>query len=266
MQRLDLETVRRGIFPGRDRAQEEIRKGLVSVNGRVIDKPSHRVGEEDDVVYAGGHIPVSRAALKLEKALTEFSITVSGRQCIDVGASTGGFVEVLLKEGAEGVTAVDVGHGQLHETLKDDGRVTNVEGFNFRYADGDSFPHDFDFLTMDVSFISIGLMTDAVRSVLKPGGEGVILIKPQFEAGKKALGGKGVVGDWKDRLEVLKKVIAAYEEKDMSIVGITASPIKGPEGNTEYLMHIVNGTIGGYRSPLENESMLKELALGTEEN
>jgi len=235
--RLDTECVRRNIFSGRDRAGEEIRKGLVEVSGKVITKPSFKVGEEEEIVYKGEELKVSRAQLKLRKALSEFKVSPSGKNCLDVGASTGGFTEELLNAGALSVTSLDVGHGQLREELKMNPKVHNMEGYNFRYAKSEDFKEKFSLITMDVSFISVTLMSQSVKLLLEDGGDFIVLIKPQFEAGRSALNSKGVVTDIKDRERILISVSQHYKDEGFELLNAVQSPIKGPEGNTEYLLH-----------------------------
>lgn len=238
MQRLDAECVARKIFSGRDRASEEIKKGLVKVNGKIETKPSTKVSNEDEIIYLGEENILPRASLKLKEAIKEFKIDLKGLNAIDIGASTGGFTFIMLEEGTSSVTCVDVGHGQLHENLIIDKRVRNIEGYNFRYAKKEDFPLNYDFFTIDVSFISVTLLIDGLEKILTEPCEGVVLIKPQFECGRGALNSKGVVTKEENRNEAIKKVSESFLDKGFSIENIITSPIKGPEGNVEFLMHL----------------------------
>ncbi len=238
MERLDQFLIRMGHLPSRDSAREDILAGKVLVNGRILTKPGYKVKPGDAVTYLGeGRRYVSRGAVKLLGAIEAFAPTVGGARCIDVGASTGGFTQVLLEQGAASVTAVDVGHGQLDASVKNDLRVTDIEGLNFRSipAGHKDELQGFDLLTMDISFISVCLVSDSVRSVLRPGGAAIILIKPQFEAGRGALNKAGVVKDPKRHEDVLIKVLSHYLHQGFILRGLTPSPIQGPDGNIEYL-------------------------------
>lgn len=255
MERLDLYLVGKGYLPSRDTAQEDIRDGLVLVNGKVCQKPGYKVKESDVVEYRGtGREFVSRGAAKLAGAIQTFGLNFEGLTCIDVGASTGGFTQLMLKSGARSVAALDVGHDQLDPAIKADNRVTEYSGVNFR-----SLPQElagilknFDFLTMDVSFISVCLLADSVRNVLKPGGEALLLIKPQFEAGRGKLNKNGVLKDFSKHVEVLEKVLECYHNAGFEVRGLIHSPLPGPEGNIEYLLYLVRKDISTSSDPQES--------------
>lgn len=242
MQRLDQYLVQNGHMPSRDSANEEIRAGKVTVNGVPCLKPGYKIKNTDQVEYLGeGRRHVSRGAAKLLEAIRTFSLDIQGKACIDVGASTGGFTQILLESGAASVAAVDVGHGQLDPSLRADPKVEEFSGLNFREIPPEQKDKlkDFDLLTMDVSFISVCLLETSVRQVVKPGGTAVILIKPQFEAGRGGQNKNGVVKDPKRHIDVLRKVVDCYEAGPFQCLSIAVSPIKGPEGNIEYLCHLV---------------------------
>jgi len=237
--RLDQLVYDRGLTESRERAKTTIMSGLVFVNGQKIDKPGTAVPESAAVEVHGTAIPfVSRGGFKLDKALRVFPVLPEGKICIDCGASTGGFTDVLLQHGAAKVYAVDVGYGQLAWKLRTDERVVNLERCNLRYITKDQIPEELDLAVMDVSFISIRLVLPAVCALLKPGADIICLIKPQFEAGREEVGKKGVVRDPAVHERVIRETLAFAAEHDMSICGLDYSPIKGPEGNIEYLCHM----------------------------
>ena len=245
MERLDRYLVQEGLLPSREMARSEVIKGNVLVNGRAVTKPAHRLRPEDEVTYTGTGRPfVSRGALKLKGAMEAFSLSFKGKRCIDIGASTGGFTHFMLEQGAEFVHALDVGHDQLDPLLKKDDRVRDLSGVNFRELTPALKKElkGFDFLTMDISFISVCHMVDSVKQVLRDGGEAVILIKPQFEAGRGAVNRQGVVKDKKKHREVLEQAVTAFLERDFILSGLTHSPIKGPHGNSEYLCYLKTGS------------------------
>ncbi|MBR6045797.1 MAG: TlyA family RNA methyltransferase [Ruminococcus sp.] len=238
-ERLDAYLVRTGLAKSRERAKAMIKNSSVTVNGRICDKPSQTV-EESDTVEAGSDLAyVGRGALKLEKAFEVFKPEVAGLVCADLGASTGGFTELLLDRGASKVYAVDVGHGQLDEKLCRDSRVVNMEGTNVRRLDASSFGEDIGFVTADLSFISLTVVMPVISGILCPGGRAVVLIKPQFEAGRENIGKNGIVKDRKVHIEVLRKLTAAFGECGLSLRGLTHSPVKGGSGNTEYLAYLI---------------------------
>lgn len=245
MERLDQHLIRVESLPSREFAREEIQEGRVLVNGKVAMKPGYKVKATDEVSYLGeGRKYVSRGAAKLVGAIEAFGPTILHKRCIDIGASTGGFTQVLLAEGAEYVAAVDVGHGQLDEAIKIDPRVQSFEGLNFREIPEELLQElkDFDLLTMDVSFISVSLLRKSAQAVLRPKGEAIILIKPQFEAGRGALNKAGVVKDSNRHVEVLTKVISEYLQGGFACRGLIRSPIQGPDGNIEYLAYFEKTT------------------------
>ncbi len=240
MPRLDQETVRRGICPSRERAKEYITSGQVSVNGVEIKKPSFEVSETDIIVLSGETLKyVGRGGLKLEKALKSFEIDASGLICLDIGASTGGFTDCLLQNGAKKVYAADVGRGQLSKKLLNDKRVVNMEGVNVKDLSAAMFDEKIDFAVSDLSFISSRFSAEAIKRILTEGSGAAILIKPQFEAGKKYLGKSGIVKDRNAHEDVLKSLCAYYKSIGLSVRGLIPSPITGGDGNIEYLAHLV---------------------------
>ena len=240
--RLDQLVFDLGYTESRERAKTTIMSGLVFVNGQRADKPGMSVDPEAEIEVRGNALPfVSRGGFKLDKALKVFPIDPAGKHCIDCGASTGGFTDVLLQHGAEKVYAVDVGYGQLAWKLRTDERVVNLERTNLRYVTEEQIPELLDLAVMDVSFISIKLVLPAVKALLKPGADYVCLIKPQFEAGREEVGKKGVVRDKAVHERVIKDIISFAPEIGFSVMGLDFSPIKGPEGNIEYICHLKNG-------------------------
>lgn len=235
-QRLDQLVFELGLAPSRERAKTTIMSGLVFVDGQRVDKPGTTVSPESKIEVHGDAIPyVSRGGLKLEKAIRVFDINPAGLVCIDCGASTGGFTDVLLKNGAEKVYAVDVGYGQLAWSLRCDERVKVMERTNVRYLTSEQIPEPIDLAVMDLSFISLRLVLPPVHALLKDNAEAVCLIKPQFEAGKDKVGKKGVVRDSAVHAEVLYGFLDFAKEAGFSVRGLDYSPIRGPEGNIEYL-------------------------------
>jgi 23S rRNA (cytidine1920-2'-O)/16S rRNA (cytidine1409-2'-O)-methyltransferase len=240
--RLDLLLVERGLTESRQKAQAEIMAGLVFVDGKRADKAGLPVSPEAAVEVRGKAVPyVSRGGLKLEKALDTFGIRLDGAVAADIGASTGGFTDCMLQRGASKVYAVDVGYGQLAWSLRADPRVICMERTNARYLSPKTIPEALDFGTLDVSFISLKLVLPPLRTLLKPDGRAVCLVKPQFEAGRDKVGRKGVVRDGAVHLEVLEQFLRNASEADFSVLGLTYSPIRGPEGNIEYLGYLAAG-------------------------
>ena len=237
--RLDAELVRRELAPSRSEAQMLIEARRVRVNGAVADKAARQVAPGDQLFVEGPPSPyVGRGAYKLEAALDAFSIDVVGRRALDAGASTGGFTDLLLQRGAREVVAVDVGHGQLHERLRADDRVVNLERTNIRHIDADLIGGTVDIVVGDLSFISLRLVIGPVVSVCEPGAPMVLLVKPQFEAGKaEASRGRGIITDASIHARVRSEVSAALVDADCSIVGWIESPITGADGNREFLVH-----------------------------
>jgi len=237
--RLDLRLVQLGLVTGRDKAKAVIMAGTVYVNGQKADKAGFEVSEEDKIELRGETLRyVSRGGLKLEKAMESFPITIDGTVCMDIGASTGGFTDCMLQNGAKKVYAIDVGYGQLAWKLRTDDRVINLERTNFRHVTNEQVPDPVDFASVDVSFISLTLILPPAMSLLAEGGQMVCLIKPQFEAGKGLVGKKGVVKDPQIHKDVIVKVIDFAHQNGFSVLGLTYSPVKGPEGNIEYLVHL----------------------------
>jgi len=237
--RLDLRLVQLGLVTGRDKAKAVIMAGTVYVNGQKADKAGFEVSEEDKIELRGETLRyVSRGGLKLEKAMESFPITIDGTVCMDIGASTGGFTDCMLQNGAKKVYAIDVGYGQLAWKLRTDDRVINLERTNFRHVTNEQVPDPVDFASVDVSFISLTLILPPALPLLAEGGQMVCLIKPQFEAGKGLVGKKGVVKDPQIHKDVIVKVIDFAHQNGFSVLGLTYSPVKGPEGNIEYLMHL----------------------------
>lgn len=240
--RLDVLLTERGLQESRQRAQAVIMSGEVFVNGQRVDKPGTAVAEDAQIEVRGGTLAyVSRGGLKLEKAMAAFPIDLNGAVCADIGASTGGFTDCMLQNGAQKVYAVDVGYGQLDWKLRGDPRVVCMERTNARYLTHEQIPQELDFASVDVSFISLGLILPALDGLLSPEGEAVCLVKPQFEAGREKVGKKGVVRDPAVHLEVLEAFLRHAKENHFTVLGITYSPIRGPEGNIEYLGYLRHG-------------------------
>lgn len=237
MTRADQRLVELGLSPSRARAQAEIRAGSVTCDGRVVSKPSEEIGEGATLTIAAPANPyVSRGALKLSAALDHFGLDVAGKTCLDVGASTGGFTNVLLWRGAAKVYALDVGHDQLHERLRADPRVIVREGINARELSPEIVPEPVDVIVADVSFISLKLALPPALALAAPGALLVALIKPQFEAGKDRVK-KGVVRDESIHAEVCDEIAAFVgAQAGWQVIGVTPSPITGPEGNKEFLI------------------------------
>lgn len=237
--RLDQRLFELGLAESREKAKATIMSGIVYVNGQKSDKPGTQVSDDAEIVVRGNACPyVSRGGFKLAKALEVFTVEPAGKVCIDCGASTGGFTDVLLKNGAAKVYAVDVGYGQLAWQLRQDSRVVVMERTNARALTPDMFPESMDLGVMDVSFISIRLILPALHGLLKPGGEVVCLIKPQFEAGKADVGKKGVVRDKAVHERVLREMCEFFPTAGYTLMGLDYSPIRGPEGNIEYLAYL----------------------------
>ena len=239
--RLDQLVYELGFTDSRERAKTTVMSGLVFVNGQRADKPGMPVAPDAKIEVHGDALPfVSRGGFKLDKALKVFPVDPSGKVCIDCGASTGGFTDVLLQHGAAKVYAVDVGYGQLAWKLRNDERVVNLERTNLRYVTSEQIPELMDLAVMDVSFISIKLVLPAVKALLKPDADLICLIKPQFEAGREEVGKKGVVRDRAVHEHVIHSILDFAPEIGLAVMGLDFSPIKGPEGNTEYICHMKN--------------------------
>jgi len=235
-ERLDLILVQQGWFASRERARGAIMAGQVFVEGKREDKPGSRFSPEAAIEVRGSDLRyVSRGGLKLERVITELGFDPAGKVILDVGASTGGFTDCALQHGAELVYAVDVGYAQLAWSLRQDRRVVVLERTNVRYLSAEQVPQLVDAVTIDVSFISLGLVLPPVVQLLRPGGELVALIKPQFEAGREQVGKRGVVRDQEVHRAVIERVLGQAAEQGLSLSGLTYSPITGPEGNIEFL-------------------------------
>ena len=240
--RLDVLLAERGLQESRQKAQAVIMSGEVFVNGQRVDKPGTAVAEDARIEIRGGTLAyVSRGGLKLEKAMASFPIDLNGAVCADIGASTGGFTDCMLQNGAARVYAVDVGYGQLAWKLRSDPRVVCLERTNARYLTREQVPDALDFASVDVSFISLKLILPPLNGLLKEGGHAACLVKPQFEAGREKVGKKGVVRDPAVHLEVLEHFLDHAREAGFAVLGLTYSPIRGPEGNIEYLGYLEKG-------------------------
>ena len=239
--RLDADLVRRGLVTSRTEAQQLIDANRVTVNGAVADKASRQVAPGDQLVVVGPPARfVGRGAYKLDHALDEFSVDVTGRRALDAGASTGGFTDCLLQRGAAHVISVDVGHGQLHERIRADERVTNFERTNVRYLTPDLIGGPVDVVVGDLSFISLRLVIAPLVSVCQPGADMVLLVKPQFEAGRSEVSkGRGVISDPEVWERVRVEISDAFEANGCTVAGWTESPITGADGNHEFLIHAI---------------------------
>jgi len=249
--RLDLLLVERGLAETRQKAQAVIMAGQVYAGERRCDKPGLALEEDVPLEVRGGLRYVSRGGLKLEKAMACFPITLTDKVAADIGASTGGFTDCMLQNGAKRVYAVDVGYGQLAWSIRNDPRVVCLERTNARYLTREQIPEPLDFASIDVSFISLGLILPALRPLMAPDGEVAALVKPQFEAGRDKVGKKGVVRDPAVHLEVLEQFLAHAAQADFSVCGLDFSPIRGPEGNIEYLGYLKAGAGEGFSGDLK---------------
>ncbi len=238
-QRLDIFLAEQGLVSSRSMAQSMIMAGEVYVNGQKASKAGEMVCGDETIELRGKSLKyVSRGGLKLDKAMQVFPIDLKDAVCMDIGASTGGFTDCMLQNGAKKVYAVDVGYGQLAWKLRQDARVVNLERTNIRYVTDKEVPEQLDFFSADVSFISLKPVLPVAYQLLNESGCGVCLIKPQFEAGKDKVGKKGVVRDPAVHLEVIERVLAFTREIGFKVLGLDFSPVKGPEGNIEYLMYL----------------------------
>ena len=237
--RLDVLVTERGLCESRQKAQATIMAGLVFVDGQRSDKPGTPVAEDASVEVRGHALRyVSRGGLKLEKAMQTFPITLEGKVCADIGASTGGFTDCMLQNGAKKVYSIDVGYGQLAWKLRNDERVVNLERTNMRKVTREQVPDEIDFFSVDVSFISLKLILPVARQLMAENAQAVCLIKPQFEAGREKVGKKGVVRDPAVHIEVVQNIFNFCLENGFDVLNLDYSPIKGPEGNIEYLIHL----------------------------
>ena len=239
--RLDQYLVQHGLTQSRERAKALIMSGIVFVNEQKVDKAGEMIKEDAKVEVRGHDIGyVSRGGLKLEKAMKCFPLTPNGKVCMDIGASTGGFTDCMLQNGAVKVYAVDVGYGQLAWSLRSDERVVNMERTNIRHVTPDMLQEPIEFFSVDVSFISLKHIFPVADSICVPGANGVCLVKPQFEAGREKVGKKGVVREASTHIEVIRNAIGFALANHFSVRGLDYSPIKGPEGNIEFLIHVVH--------------------------
>ena len=237
--RLDVALYERGMAESREKAKALIMAGQVYVNNVKSTKAGVNIKEGDCLEVRGDKMPyVSRGGYKHEKAVKEFGLTLQNSVCMDIGASTGGFTDCMLINGASKVYSIDVGYGQLAWKLRTDERVVNMERTNFRYVTHNEIPEEIDFASVDVSFISLKLIIPVMHSLLKNGGQAVCLIKPQFEAGKDKVGKKGVVRDLQTHIDVIDSIYNYVLENGFSVLNLDYSPIKGPQGNIEYLIYI----------------------------
>ena len=246
--RLDVLVTEAGYADSRSKAQAIIMSGLVYVNGQKADKPGVSYEETVELEVRGAVCPyVSRGGLKLEKALRDFGVKPEGYVCSDSGASTGGFTDCLLQQGAKKVFAIDVGYGQLDWKIRSDERVVVMERTNIRYVTPEDLGEPLDLSVIDVSFIGLEIVLPTIKTLLKPTGQVLCLIKPQFEAGKENVGKKGVVRDPKIHKMVLDNFVALVDSLGFKILGLTFSPVKGPEGNIEFLGHLTLDEVEGIR-------------------
>lgn len=252
--RLDQLVFDLGLTESRERAKTTVMSGLVFVNGQRADKPGMQVSPDANVEVKGAALPyVSRGGFKLEKALKVFPVDPEDKVCIDCGASTGGFTDVLLQNGAKKVYSVDVGYGQLAWSLRTNDKVINMERTNIRYVTHEDIGCSLDFASVDVSFISLKLIFPVMAKLMKSGGECVCLIKPQFEAGKESVGKNGVVRDKETHKNVINSVLSYAAENGFGVLGLDFSPIKGPKGNIEYLLY---GKLQGDNAEIDIDSVV----------
>lgn len=257
-QRIDVYLFEHGLAESREKARALIMSGEVFVNDQRVDKPGTNISPEAHVEVRGNTCPyVSRGGLKLEKALRWFGVDPTGFVCSDSGASTGGFTDCLLQQGAKKVFAIDVGYGQLAWKIRNDARVVTMERTNIRHVTPEQLGEPLDLSVVDVSFISLKLVLPVIRALLKPTGQVLCLIKPQFEAGREKVGKKGVVREPQTHIEVLEQFLKTAQENDFSVCGLTFSPVKGPEGNIEFLGHL---RVGAGRSVTVDLPQLVEQA------
>lgn len=238
-ERLDVLLVQKGLAESREKAKTMIMEGNVFVDGQREDKAGTNFDTEAEIEVRGNTLKyVSRGGLKLEKAMKEFNISLEGMVCMDIGASTGGFTDCMLQNGAVKVYSVDVGYGQFAWKLRNDPRVVCMEKTNIRYVTPEDIADILDFASVDVSFISLTKVLVPARELLRDGGRMVCLIKPQFEAGREKVGKKGVVRDPKVHEEVISRIVRHADEVSFEVLDLSYSPIRGPEGNIEYLIHL----------------------------
>ena len=253
--RLDILLVKRGLAESREKAKAVIMSGIVYVDGQKEDKAGQTFADTANIEVRGSTLKyVSRGGLKLEKAMECFDVSVKDKVCMDIGASSGGFTDCMLQNGAKKVYAVDVGHGQLAWKLRNDTRVVVMEKTNIRYVKSDDIGESIDFASIDVSFISLSKVLPAAYNLLGERGEIVALIKPQFEAGREKVGKKGVVREKSTHIEVIQNCFAYAKENGFFVRELEFSPVKGPEGNIEYLYHLVKS--GDIDSDIDIEAVV----------
>ncbi|MBR5498174.1 MAG: TlyA family RNA methyltransferase [Clostridia bacterium] len=249
--RLDARIFELGLSESREKAKAFIMAGQVYVNGMKATKAGMTVTAQDQIDVRGGSEFVSRGGHKLKKAMSVFPINLENKICMDIGASTGGFTDCMLQNGASKVYSIDVGYGQLAWKLRSDERVINLERTNIRYVTREQVPDEIDFFSVDVSFISLCLVLPAAYPLLSENGECVCLIKPQFEAGREKVGKKGVVRDKSVHAEVIRKIYDFSIDLGFTVSGLDYSPIKGPEGNIEYLIYLKKGSDENYVADID---------------
>lgn len=239
--RIDTLLVEREHFNSREKAKKALMAGLVYVDDQLIDKAGMKVNHDSDIRIKGKALPyVSRGGLKLEKAIREYAINLNSMICMDVGASTGGFTDCMLQNGAKKVYSIDVGYGQLDWKLRQDDRVVSMERTNIRYVKSQGIDDQIDFASIDVAFISLKIVLPVVKNLVKEKGNIIFLIKPQFEAGRKRVGKKGVVRDKGVHKDVVNDILSFSTKIGLTIKDVTFSPIKGPKGNMEFLAYVSN--------------------------
>ena len=257
--RLDHLIFEKGLAPSRERAKTMVMEGRVYFQNQKYDKPGTLMPADAKLEIRGDDMPyVSRGGLKLEKAMAVFPISLEGKTAMDIGASTGGFTDCMLQKGAAKVYSIDVGYGQLAWKLRTDPRVINLERTNVRYLTKEQVPESIDFFSVDVSFISLRLVLPVARGFLKDGGEAVCLIKPQFEAGREKVGKKGVVREKSTHKEVIDTIISFVLENGFSVKGISFSPVKGPEGNIEYLIFLKKTENPALEAAVDTSALVEE--------
>lgn len=255
--RLDVILFEKKFFDSREKAKVAIMEGLVFVDNQKSDKPGAMYSEDCKIEVRNNKLRyVSRGGLKLEKALDVFHIDLNGIVAMDIGASTGGFTDCMLQNGCEKVYAIDVGYGQLDWKLRNDSRVVNLERTNIRYIDKSLIKDDIDFFSIDVSFISLKLVLPVVREIVRDGALGVCLIKPQFEAGREKVGKKGVVRDRETHKEVVDSICEFCVQNGFAVLSVDFSPVKGPEGNIEYLLLIKKSDNPYIDEPVDVENIV----------
>lgn len=243
--RLDSAIFEQGLAESREKAKTLIMAGVVYVNNQKADKAGMTVKDDDILEVRSNPLKyVSRGGLKLEKAMESFSLKLDNMICADIGASTGGFTDCMLQNGAAKVYAIDVGYGQLAWKLRTDERVVNMERTNFRYVTHENIQDELDFCSVDVSFISLSIIVPVMRELMKQNACAVCLIKPQFEAGREKVGKKGVVRDKKVHIETVENTVNMMVSNNMTVLGLDYSPVKGPEGNIEYLIFVKKTEVG----------------------